>query len=320
MELPINQIICGEFTQVAANWPNNSIDLVVTSPPYGNARTYKGYTFNDIEVIKTLYNIIKPGGIVVWVVNDETVAGSETGDSFRQALYFIERGFLLHDTMIYLKNTSSFPARRDGNRYTQIFEFVFIFSKDTKPKTANLICDKENRWKGWVNWGKKTHRNKQGELLETKDIKPVPEFSPRNNVWLYDVGAKYGQKDDIAYEHPATMPLALAIDHIKTWSNEEDIILDGMVGSGTSCVAAKLLGRNYIGVDIAEEYCNISRKRLDLAQKELYEEQIKQKNIKDEENKVLKEEILGKLTSDEREILGFPKQQNKPKIHENITN
>ena len=203
--------------------------------------------------------------MIVWVVGDATIKGSESGTSFRQALYFKDEcGLNLHDTMIFEKNTSSFPARRKGNRYTQIFEYMFVFSKG-KPKSPNLICDKKNKWAGWVNWGKKTHRKADDTLVETKDIDPVPEFSPRNNIWKYVVGKGYITKDKIAHEHPAIFPDKLVEDHILTWSNEGDIVYDPFVGSGTTLKIAKMLNRNYIGSEMTEEYEHIIKERLKLA-------------------------------------------------------
>jgi len=153
--LKTNTIIHGDSIRVMATMPADSIDLTITSPPYDSLRTYKdlidgakeeynGYSFPFEPMARELYRITAKGGVLVWVVGDAVIKGSETGSSFRQALYFIEQGFTLHDTMIYEKNGSSFPARRDGNRYSQIFEYMFVFSKG-KPKTSNLICDKKNK-------------------------------------------------------------------------------------------------------------------------------------------------------------------------------
>lgn len=227
-------------------------DLVITSPPYNNLRTYNhSSTWNfDIfkEIAKLLYDITADGGIVVWVVGDATINGSETGTSFKQALYFMECGFKLHDTMLFEKNSSSFPAKRTGNRYTQIFEYMFVFSKG-KPKTAHLICDKENKWKNFTNWGKNTNYNKNGELIQTNDIKPVPEFSPRNNIWKYTVGFNINEG-----KHPAVFPFQLAEDHILTWSNEGDLIYDPFTGSGTTASAALCNNRKFIGSEIDKTY------------------------------------------------------------------
>lgn len=246
------------------------VDLTVTSCPYNNLRTYNhSSTWNfDIfkEIAKLLYDITADGGIVVWVVGDATINGSETGTSFKQALYFMECGFKLHDTMLFEKNSSSFPAKRTGNRYTQIFEYMFVFSKG-KPKTAHLICDKENKWKNFTNWGKNTIYNKDGELIQTNDIKPVPEFSPRNNIWKYTVGFNINEG-----KHPAVFPYQLAEDHILTWSNEGDLIFDPFTGSGTTASAALCNNRKFIGSEIDKTYFdfipNNIQKRYDRWQKE----------------------------------------------------
>ena len=245
-------------------------DLVITSPPYNNLRTYNhSSTWNfDIfkEIAKLLYDITADGGIVVWVVGDATINGSETGTSFKQALYFMECGFKLHDTMLFEKNSSSFPAKRTGNRYTQIFEYMFVFSKG-KPKTAHLICDKENKWKNFTNWGKNTIYNKDGELIPTNNIKPVPEFSPRNNIWKYTVGFNINEG-----KHPAVFPYQLAEDHILTWSNEGDLIFDPFTGSGTTASAALCNNRKFIGSEIDKTYFdfipNNIQKRYERWQKE----------------------------------------------------
>ena len=256
-----NQIIAGNCKAKLGEFPAKYIDLVVTSPPYDNIRDYKGYSFTGEdfqEIVKQLFRIMKTGGIVVWIVGDSVVKGSETGTSFRQALYFMEVGFRLHDTMIYEKNTSSFPARKDSKRYTQIFEYMFVFSKGA-PKTGRLICDKENKWAGYTNWGKNTTRKQNGKLEKTTDIKPVPDYSPRNNIWRYSVGAGFNSKDKESHKHPAIFPEKLAEDHILSWSNEGDVVLDPFVGSGTTCKMAKKNNRNYIGIDISEEYCALAR-------------------------------------------------------------
>jgi len=256
-----NKIICGDSLEVLKNMDIDSIDLTITSPPYDNLRAYNGFTLDIEGIIKELYRVTKKGGVVVWVVGDATVNGSESGTSFRQALQFIDAGFKLHDTMIYEKNTSSFPARRNGNRYTQIFEYMFVFSKG-KPKTSNLICDKPNKWAGHTNWGKNTQRGIDGELKETNNIKPVPDFSPRNNIWKYNVGGGFACTDKIAHKHPAIFPEKLAEDHILTWSNEGDLVLDIFGGSGTTAKMSVLNKRNFIYIDISEEYCELAKERI----------------------------------------------------------
>jgi len=242
------------------------IDLCVTSPPYDDLRSYNdssSWNFDTFKVVaEQLYRVMKVGGVVVWVVGDATVKGSETGSSFRQCIHFMDLGFILHDTMIYEKNGSPFPARRDGNRYSQVFEYMFVLSKKTKPKTANLLCDKPNRWAGYTHFGKGTIRTKEGSLIE-RNIKPIPEFSPRNNIWKYNTGKNYSSKDDAAFEHPAIFPESLAKDHILTWSEENDLILDPFMGAGTTAVACIETNRKYLGFEVDPTYYNVCLRRIE---------------------------------------------------------
>ena len=249
-------IKCGDCVSLMRELPEASIDLTVTSPPYDDLRSYKGFTFDYKPVAQELYRLTKPGGIVVWVVGDATKNGSESGSSFRQALYFIETGFKLHDTMIYEKNSSAFPAARTSKRYTQIFEYMFVFCKGKIRNDITLLCDKPNKWAGHTNWGNNTQYDKDGNLKQTNNIKPVPDFSLRNNIWKYSVG--FNDKTG----HPAVFPEELAKDHILSWSNEGDVVLDPFMGSGTTAKMAKLNNRHYIGFDISEEYCEIAQNRI----------------------------------------------------------
>ena len=235
---------------------DNNVDLTVTSPPYDDLRNYKGYSFDFENIAKELYRVTKTGGILVWIVGDATSKGSESGTSFRQALYFKECGFNLHDTMIYEKNSSAFPAARTSRRYTQIFEYMFVFCKGKIRNDISLLCDKPNKWAGHTNWGNNTQYDKDGNLRQTNNIKPVPEFSLRNNIWKYSVG--FNDKTG----HPAVFPEKLAEDHILSWSNENDIILDPFMGSGTTAKMSLLNNRNYIGFEISKEYCDMAENRL----------------------------------------------------------
>lgn len=259
--MEINHIYTGDNVEIMKGFKDNSIDLTVTSPPYDSLRDYNGFELDVDSVSKELFKKTKDGGVVVWVVGDSTKNGSETGSSFKQALKFMEAGFRLHDTMIYKKNTSSFPARRDGVRYTQIFEYMFVFSKG-RPKTVNLICDKPNKWAGHTNWGKNTKRGKDGELIDAGKIKTVPTHSPRENIWEYVVGGGFATSDKIAHKHPAIFPEKLAEDHILTWSNEGDLVVDPFGGSGTTAKMAILNNRNYIHIDISSEYNEIAAERI----------------------------------------------------------
>jgi len=254
--------------ETMARMPDCFIDLTVTSPPYDGLRTYNGYSFPFEDIAKELYRVTKEGGIVVWVVGDETKDGSESGTSFRQALYFMECGFLLHDTMIYEKNGAAYPANDKSNRYSQTFEYMFVFSKG-KPKTSNLLRDKPNRWAGSGTFGQNSERKKDGTIKKRGEF-IVPEFSYRNNIWRINNGFGYSSKDDIAYKHPAIFPELLAFDHIKTWTNENDLVYDCFMGSGTTAKAAISANRNWIGSEISEEYCQIIEQRLEPLRNNLF--------------------------------------------------
>ena len=239
----------------------DSIDLTVTSPPYDNLRTYNGYCFDFENIAKELYRVTKPGGVVVWVVGDATIEGDETCTSFMQAMYFREIGFKLHDTMIYQKSSVS-CYDPDCRRYKQCFEYMFVFSKG-KPKTFNPITDKPVLKEG--NMHDSPHgRSKDGGRRWHRAPYERKDYQVRFNVWEYNIGNNCSTKDKMAFKHPAIFPERLARDHILSWSNEGDIILDPFMGSGTTAKVARALNRHYIGFDISAEYCEIIRKRLEM--------------------------------------------------------
>ena len=237
------------------------VDLVVTSPPYDGIREYGGYSFNFEEVAKCLVNKINVGRNIVWIVGDQTVDGSESGTSFRQALKFMELGMKLHDTMIYEKPGPPFP---DFNRYYQVFEYMFIFSNGS-PLVTNLIADRRNIYAGAPIARLHGDRQADGTVTENsayriaKDRK-TKEIGVRMNIWRMPTSASEG--NHLKTQHPATFPDRLSKDHIISWSNERDIILDPFLGSGTTLVACKELKRNGIGIEINEKYCEIAKKRL----------------------------------------------------------
>jgi len=248
-------VIQGDCIDEMVKMDANSVDLTVTSPPYDNLRTYEGtLQWNeDIwkQVLDGLFRVTKKGGVVVWVVGDATIKGSETGTSFKQALYAMECGFRLHDTMIWQKHNFSNPS---SNRYHQIIEYMFIFSKG-KPKTFNPIKDRPNICAGQVgSWGKNTTRLADGSLEERTKGKVNTEFGMRYNSWRL--------KTEMKPKHPAQFPEQLAEDHIISWSNEGDIVFDPFLGSGTTGKMAKQLNRNFIGIEKVEEYHKIAQARI----------------------------------------------------------
>ena len=237
--------------------PDKCVDLVVTSPPYDNLRDYKGFIFDFEGIAQQLSRIIKDGGVIVWVVSDATVNGSETGTSFRQALYFKDVcGLNLHDTMIFDKKSMSFP---EIVRYYSSFEYMFVFSR-SKPKVINLLSDRKNKQSGPN--GCVSKRMKDGSIKKKNFGTKILEYGVRFNVWHCPVGYMNSATDKEAFEHPAIFPEKLAKDHILSWSNPGDIVLDCFSGSGTTAKMAKLTDRQYIGLEISEKYCEIARQRL----------------------------------------------------------
>lgn len=271
MTLPIDEIIQGDNVEVMAGWPDECIDLTITSPPYdpvdyddnGNLithsdkglRQYNGYEWDFTAVARQLYRVTKQGGVCVWVVNDATVNGSETGSSFRQVLYFMGLGFNM-ETMIY--QSSGVGAKGSNNTYWQAFEYMFVFLKGY-PKTVNRIADRNN-----MNSGHTQSPSVDSIGRKRKRHQTIKRLGVRDNVWIYNsVNMRWN-----ADGHPAAFPEKLAHDHILSWSNPGDIILDPFIGSGTTAKMAALSGRHFIGIDISEEYCDISRRRVAAVQQQ----------------------------------------------------
>ena len=244
-----NKIFNEDCLKTMAKMPDNFIVLTITSPPYDNLRKYNGYNFEFEKIAKELFRVTNQGGVLIWVVGDATINGDETGSSFKQALYFKEVGFKLHDTMIWHKpNSFNFGS---NSCYRQSFEYMFVLSKG-KIKTVNLIKDVPTKLKGQKVKGARKHAN------GVRDIVPdfiVSDYKKRNNVWHIPVGTNNNN-------HPAIFPEKLAEDHILSWSNERDLIYDPMIGSGTVAKMALLNNRKFIGSEISKEYCEEANKRI----------------------------------------------------------
>ena len=248
----------GDCLDVMKKFPDGYIDLTVTSPPYDNLRTYNGnidqWAFEKFqEIAKQLYRVTADGGVVVWVVGDATIKGSETGSSFRQALHFMDCGFNLHDTMIYKKNGTG--ACGSNKCYWQAFEYMFVFSKG-QISTVNRLTNGKPRTKG----GKKSGRfTKDG--VQKIDIRSPADGKEqiRDNVWIYNVG--WASWDDNV-KHPAKFPESLAQDHILSWSNPGDLVFDPFMGSGTTGKMASIELRKFIGSEIDKTYYELAKKRL----------------------------------------------------------
>jgi site-specific DNA-methyltransferase (adenine-specific) len=254
----IHNCDCLEFMK---QLPDNCVDLVLTSPPYDGLRLYNGYSFDLPYIGPEIVRILKYGAYLVWVVNDSVVNGSETGTSFKQALGFMENGLNLHDTMIYQKNACPFP---ESNRYNQCWEYMFVFCKG-KPKTFNPI-----KRKNLLSQIKKksSTRNPDGSMDDMK-YGMNKEESIEFNVWKYDVGYMKSAKDDIAFQHPAIFPEQLAKDHIVSWTNEGDIVLDIFGGSGTTGKMAEATKRKWMLCELSDKYCEIANKRIQAERNQL---------------------------------------------------
>ena len=230
--------------------PDKSVDMILTSPPYDNLRDYKGYTFNFEGIAKELYRVLKDGGVCVWVVGDMVINKSESGTSFKQALYFMQCGFNLHDTMIYLKKD---PPPLTHNRYEQQFEYMFVFSKG-KPKTFNGFRE-PSKYAGELRNNRNNKHEVSSAMRNRDGYTTIKETKLRTNVWLM-AGAH------TKHNHPAIFPEKLANDHILSWSNEGDLVYDPFMGSGTTAKMAILNKRNWMGSEISKEYCEIAEKRI----------------------------------------------------------
>lgn len=256
MTLELNQIYNMDCVEGMKMMDDNSVDLTVTSPPYDNLRKYNGYSFDFESVANELYRVTKDGGVVVWIVGDETKDFCESMTSFKQAIHFRKIGFKLLDTMIYLKQNVP-PAYPSIRRYGNQFEFMFVLVKGKKPNVFNpVMVEKTNKEYAW----KCGFRQKNGDFVE-KVIDQKNDKKKATNVWAYALG-EHASKDKIAFKHPAIFPEKLAEDHILSWSNPKEIVFDPFAGSGTTLKMAKLNNRNYIGMEISSEYIDIANERI----------------------------------------------------------
>ncbi len=257
MELTMNNIYNIDCVQGMKILADESVDLTVTSPPYDNLRKYNGFSWDFEATAKELFRVTKKGGVVVWVVGDGTEKGSETGTSFKQALFFKELGFNLHDTMIYEKKQACFGSNLC---YLQCFEYMFVFSKG-RPKAINLIYDRPNVLTGTASVAKGSKMKNEHGKVERRTIE-YKEYGRRKNIWSYSVG---GGKTG----HPAVFPEQLAKDHILSWSNEGDLVLDPFMGSGTTAKMALETNRKFIGFEVSKQYCDIANERIENLQMQL---------------------------------------------------
>lgn len=256
--MELDRIYNEDCLETMRKMPDGIVDLVVTSPPYDNLRQYNGYSFDFESIAKELYRVVKDGGVVVWIVNDATIDGSETGTSFRQALFFKECGFNLQDTMIWCKDGGG--AIGSHYAYTQNFEYMFILSKG-KPKSVNIIYDKK-----CLTYSGKEEKSKECRGHSERGTAKLTrlQYSKRNNWWL-----QVPSKEEGSSFHPAVYPEKLVADHLKSWSNEGDLVYDPFMGSGTTGKMAVILKRRFIGSEISAEYYEKATKRIENEQRQM---------------------------------------------------
>ncbi len=246
------QLLVGNCAEIMRDWEPGIVQLTVTSPPYDELRNYNGYLFPFEDIAVELFRVTAPGGVVVWVVGDK-INGGRSLTSFRQAIYFQELGFSVHDVMIYQKKNTPFTR---SNAYTNAYEMMFVLSKG-KPSTFNPLKDQTKR----SGYEMLTH-NKLPDGINKKRKAKLNTEKTRTNIWPYAVGLGGTTSDRIAFQHPAVFPEKLALDHILSWSNPGDLVLDPMCGSGTTGKMARLSDRNFIGIDISPEYIAIAEQRI----------------------------------------------------------
>ncbi len=247
-----NNLIVGDAVEILNSWNEACVDLTVTSPPYDNLRNYKGYSFDAELMLSAIHRVTKKGGVCVWVVG-EKINGGRSLSSFDHAFIGRDCGFTVHDVMIYQKKNTPFQR---SNAYTNCYELMIVFSKG-KPKTFNPLKEPTKRH-GWET----AVSNKGPDAVNRKRPVELKKEKTKNNIWQYAVGYGGTTTDKIAFQHPAVFPEKLAADHILSWTNPGDIVLDPMCGSGTTCKMAHKNNRKWIGIDISKEYIEIAKNRM----------------------------------------------------------
>lgn len=252
MIIQLDNLIAGDAVDVLNSWNESCVDLTVTSPPYEDLRNYNGYYFDAESMLSAIYDVTKQGGVCVWVVGDK-INGGRSLSSFDHAFVGRDCGFIVHDVMIYQKKNTPFQR---SNAYTNCYELMIVFSKG-KPKTFNPLKEPTKRH-GWET----AVSNKGPDAVNRKRPVKLKKEKTKNNIWQYAVGYGGTTADKIAFQHPAVFPEKLAVDHILTWTNPGDLVLDPMCGSGTTCKMASKNNRKWIGIDISKEYIEIAKNRL----------------------------------------------------------
>lgn len=255
--MEVNKVICGNSIDILEKQKSNIFDLTIFSPPYDSLREYNGYSFEMHELGEQLFRVTKDGGVVVMVIQDQTIKGHKSLTSFRTIIDWCDNiGFGLFECNIYQKQG------KDGAWWSKRFrvdhEYMPIFVKGYRPNFFNKEPIKIPSKHGGKTMKGGANREKDGTTKKSTEIKINLTKCP-GTIWNYANG---GDKNKVKRNHPATFPDKIPYDFIQVFSQQGDLILDPMCGSGSTLVAAKSLNRNFIGIDISQEYCNISEKRI----------------------------------------------------------
>ena len=258
MQIQVNKIICEDNITYLKTLPDECIDFVITSPPYDALRDYNGYKLDLHGLGVELLRVLKDGGICVMVIQDSTRDFAKSLTSFRTIVDWCDNiGFRLFECNIY--NRQGTEGAWWKKRFRVDHEYMPIFLKGKRPQ----YFDKENikipsKHGGKIMTGANI-RTKNGQTGSRK-VKINPTKCPGT---VMTFGNTCGGESKLKSKHPAVFPNMLAYDMIECFCPEDGTVLDPFNGSGTTTLAAKCLGRNYIGIDVSEEYNKIARERLE---------------------------------------------------------
>jgi len=258
MKIPVNKIICADNVSLLKTLPDECIDLVVTSPPYDELRDYNGYILDLHGLGEQLLRVLKDGGICVMVIQDSTKDFAKSLTSFRTIVDWCDNiGFRLFECNIY--NRQGTEGAWWKQRFRVDHEYMPIFLKGKRPQyfdKENLKIPSKHANKVMTGANIRTKNGKTG----SRKVKINPTKCPGT---VMTFGNTCGGESKLKSKHPAVFPNMLAYDMIECFCPPDGIVLDPFNGSGTTTLAAKSLGRNYIGIDVSDEYNKIAELRLE---------------------------------------------------------
>ena len=252
----MNKLITGDNISVLKRFPDNSVDLVFTSPPYDSQRTYKGFPPVDfIALGHELYRVIKPNAPIVFVIQDGIHRKRRTATTARLIVDMVDTcGLHLWECFIAHK-TSTIPVKKEGAvRCKTDHEFVPIFTKGDNENIKTFNVPEVNI--RWLNTYKEANIVDRLGNRKLQKIHSTAKTRVKGTIWNYAPSAVYANR--LKYKHPAVFPNQFARDFIETFTNPGDLVLDPFSGSGTTAIEAYKLYRFYAGIDISKEYTAIA--------------------------------------------------------------